>query len=116
MNCLTLNNYGSSRSKISISSQSDASIRKFDNSINVLVEIGSNESILNNIHDMKNKFDDLTGNMHISQNHPAYTVLSGHIESALGIMQKTRKSTEDIIDFYNTLKEFREIHNTVRGQ
>lgn len=112
--CLSLNNYGKNKSKISI--QSDSSIRKFDNTINLLNEIGHNETMLNNINDMKIKFEDLTGNMYINQTDAEYTLLSGHIDSAMVIMQKTRKSTEDIIDFYSTLKEFREIHNTVRGQ
>lgn len=88
---------------------------QFDKQLSTFMDFGSNEKMLTNLNDMKNKLNKLIEDGQIRDGEFDHQNLSGIMDGAMRVSQKPKKSLDDINDFYISYNNFSDVFNYLRG-
>lgn len=95
--------------KHSIEKNASRNYTEFTRAVTILDELGSNEKMLTNIDNMRVKLGGLLEKGLVETESFEYQQLISAIDQAVKIQFKTKKSLDDIADFYNTYNNFGDI-------
>lgn len=99
-----------------ISKVANESLEKYNKIIQYVNELSVIDRLINNIKDMKNRFDKLVMNKVINKNDPEYKMLEGKINQAIILLEGSSDLDRDtILEFMDICSNFREMYYYIKG-
>lgn len=101
--------------KITLEKEATRNYTEFTKAVDVLDSLGSNDKMLTNIDNMRLKLGGLLETGVIGTDSFEHQLLVSAIDQAVKIQFKTKKSLDDIAEFYHTYNNFRDISMRLGG-
>lgn len=110
---LGINNYDKYKDRRSVESMAQKNLNSYKQSEEIIKSLGKNETLINNIEDMRNKLNDLLANGSVEKDNPAYNMMMNNINQADSIQSKpaSQRGLDDISHFYCNYEDFQNFYN-----
>jgi|SRR5690625_224082 len=108
---LSINNY----EDISQSIQADSNLKDYHKQSGILMELGSNENMVTNLHDMRDKLNKLVEEGRVKDGEFNYKHLESIMDGAMKIQINPNKSLQDISMFYTSYNNFADVYKKHKG-
>lgn len=112
---LGINNFDKYKNPLILQREATKNYNDFNQSIDILKNLGSNENMITNIQHMKNKINDMVSSGRVTNDGFEHKMLETTLNQAVEIQLKTKKSMDDIADFYHTYNNFQDISKRLGG-
>ncbi len=108
---LGINNHGNIQRTI----QANVNYQNYTRHIDSFMELGSNDNLITNLHDMRDKMTRLLEEGQLKDGEFNHIHLQSIIDGAMNIHVKPKKSLADISEFYTSYNNFNDVYNKISG-
>lgn len=112
---LGINNVDKYKNPSIIDREAKKNYNDFTRTIETYQTFGSNEKMLTNIQQMRSKIEHMLSSGRVGNNDFNHNLLESALKQAVDIQLKSKKSMDDIWDFYTTYNNFQDISIRLGG-
>lgn len=115
LNRLGINNADKYKNPITLKVGAQQNYREFTRINDLFIKNSSNDKMLTNIQYMRVKLDDMIASGRIINDEFEHNLLESALQQAVNLQLKSKRSMDDIVNFYYAYNNFEDISNKLGG-